>query len=227
MEDETRYVREDVTINMMVRNEAPQVWYALMSTLPFVKHAIIVDTGSLDQTQFLLKDIRKRFPFVKLYSKPCHDATRWETSENGIRNTDLYAGNQLLQVRNWMLSKTKTKWLWIQDGDEVYTKDSAKNLLKTIDTVKKDIRVIFVPILWFIDFEHIEGLFVGKSVGRLFLTDELNFQGAYPSEMSYYAKEKISQAPGSPRTYAIPFVRGNEMYHYEMMVKPWRRNSHY
>ena len=213
-------VRKNVTINMRVCNEAPQIWYALMSTLPFVEHAVIVDAGSTDDTPYLLKDIQKRFPFVEIFTKDHANLNAWTIGKTLVRSA------KLTEMRNFLVKKTKTKWIWLQDGDEIYTESAAKNLLETMEVMGEDIEVIFVPFLWFSkDLTHIAIFPEKHHYGRMFRTNDLHFGGAFPGEYTYYKEDLLRrpQLPGEPKTFTIPHIRGNEMYHYEMVVKPWRR----
>lgn len=212
-------VRDDITINMMVRNEAPHIWYGLMSTLSYVNHAVIVDTGSTDGTVDLILEIQKRFPFVEFLQIPCDDSTiNWSEPGRFVPNY------KLCEVRNQMLGMSKTKWIWIQDGDEIYPNSAAENLLKTLDQIPADTRMLWVPLYWFVkDLKHIDNPPAYPHTGRVFLREGLSFKGFFPREMSYYGDEPNTQGYGDPRTYMIPATPENHMYHYEMVVKPWRQ----
>ena len=43
-------VQQSFCLSMIVRNEAERLVQALDSALPFIQHAVIVDTGSVDDT---------------------------------------------------------------------------------------------------------------------------------------------------------------------------------
>ena len=90
---------------MIVKNESKVIKRCLDSALPVIDYWVIVDTGSVDGTQNLIKDIMKDIP-GELYERP------WINFEHNR--------NEALQ-----LSKGKADYLLFIDADEVliYDKD--------------------------------------------------------------------------------------------------------
>lgn len=94
------------TAHILVRNEDQFLKYALESALPFVSDYIIYDTGSTDGTVGVLRDL----------------GVVWE--EKGLVDKISYVA-----LRNEMISKTKTDWFLLVDGDEVWNEEMLKNYL--------------------------------------------------------------------------------------------------
>ncbi len=88
---------------MVVKNEDKWVWYAINSVLPFVDQFLITDTGSSDNTLKLIKSIN--------------------SSKIELSRTVITRPSQLTQIRNDQIKATKGDWLWVVDGDEVYTNE--------------------------------------------------------------------------------------------------------
>jgi glycosyltransferase involved in cell wall biosynthesis len=107
------------TAHILVRNEDKFLKYALQSVLPFVSNYIIYDTGSTDKTLEILKDYR-------------HEQRELQTS----------AG--LTQLRNEMIDKTKTDWLFLLDGDEVWNTHTLKKYLEFTLGQPKNILATFL-----------------------------------------------------------------------------------
>ena len=101
-----------VTVHMIVKNEDQWVWYALQSVLPYADQILVTDTGSSDRTVELIKSLASpkiQFSQVKVGSA-----------------ADMTA------ARSQQLNATKTDWLWIVDGDEIYTDTGDKEVQSAI-----------------------------------------------------------------------------------------------
>ena len=66
--------RKTVCLNMIVKNESAIIARCLESVIPFIDYWVIVDTGSTDGTQAIIKKFMsaKKIP-GKLYEKPWVD----------------------------------------------------------------------------------------------------------------------------------------------------------
>ncbi len=96
-----------ITGHCLVRNEDQFVKFAISSALPFLDRLIIYDTGSTDKTTEILKSLN--LPF----------------EEKGLQNAKSYT-----DLRNEMVTKTKTDWFFLLDGDEVWNREILKNYLE-------------------------------------------------------------------------------------------------
>lgn len=214
-----RPLTNEVTIHTMVRNENPIVFYALMSILPVVQHMIIADTGSTDGTVQLLESIKVQFPEkdIQLWKMHLPDSTKWKCNE---RITPNFA---LSECRKQMIYHTKTPYVWVLDGDEVYTDSAADRVAQTFLDWPLGIRCIYIPLIWFaIDRFHLAD--VCKPVTypracRLFETKGLTVEGLFPGELHAY-KDGIIH-PGDARTGVLGNV--SPIFHYELVQKPYRR----
>ena len=89
-----------ITAHMVVKNEDRFVGYAIRSVLPYVDTFLITDTGSTDHTIKLISSIKS--PKIIFDSIPC------------LTRADI------TRVRCEHIRKTKTDWIWLVDGDEIY-----------------------------------------------------------------------------------------------------------
>lgn len=100
-----------ITAHVLVENEENFVWFAIMSVLPFVDEILICDAGSIDQTPRILKEIKKRAPEkITIYS------------------TGKLAPEDYPKARDEMIKNTKSDWILIVDGDEVWWHKSISDL---------------------------------------------------------------------------------------------------
>lgn len=103
-----------VTVNMILKNEDQWVWYAIQSILPYADQILITDTGSTDETERIVKSISS--PKIS-FSKSLCSSAKDVTSE-----------------RLKQLQLTATDWLWVLDGDEIYSEETAKECISAIST---------------------------------------------------------------------------------------------
>jgi len=101
-----------VWVNCLVKNEQQWVWYALNSVLPFVDKVLVWDSGSTDKTAAIIKTIKsKKIDFKQI----------------GAVSKKEYG-----KIRQRMLDKTKSDWVWIVDGDEIWPEKPALQLIKEV-----------------------------------------------------------------------------------------------
>jgi len=119
-----------VWVNTLVKNEERFIWYVLQSVLPFVDKIIVWDSGSTDKTVEIIKTIKdKKIDFKEI---------------GKIKKEDFG------QVRQLMLEQTKSDWVWILDGDEVWPKNSSFQLVKEIKKATKNIHSLCVRPINFV-----------------------------------------------------------------------------
>lgn len=103
----------NVTAHIIVKNEDRWVWFAIQSVLPYVKCALIYDTGSTDKTVEIVKSIKS--PKIIFEEKG-------EVDKIGFS-----------KLRQEQLNKTETEWFLVVDGDEIWPE---KQLEKLIESAK-------------------------------------------------------------------------------------------
>lgn len=103
---------------MIVANEDQYIGFAINSVLPFVDEFIIFDTGSTDKTV----EIIKSFNSPKIIFEEKGQVTP----------------QQLVELRNEQIKKTKTDFFILVDGDEIWPKDNFLKLLTSLETMPSD-----------------------------------------------------------------------------------------
>src|SRR3989344_2131678 len=89
-----------ITVHCLVCNEERWIWYALMSVLDQVDEIMVWDDSSQDHTAQIIKSIDS--PKIKY---------RLVSSQTAQGHT---------KVRQQMLDETKSDWMLVLDGDEVW-----------------------------------------------------------------------------------------------------------
>ena len=105
-----------ITVHTLVQNEEKYLWFSVMSVIDFVDKVFIWDTGSTDKTVEIIKEIEKARP-GKVYFKEV----------GGV------SPNEFTSVRQKMLEETKTDWLILVDGDEVWWEQSIMEIVSMIN----------------------------------------------------------------------------------------------
>lgn len=100
----------------IVKDEERYIWFSIMSVIDLVDKVLVYDTGSLDNTIGIVKELKKKYP------------NKIILEEVGDVDTDKFT-----EVRNAMLARTKADWFLILDADEVWWEDSIKKLVDLIN----------------------------------------------------------------------------------------------
>lgn len=103
---------DSITGHMVVKNEDRFIWYAVNSILPYVAELIIFDTGSTDKTVKIIESIKD--PKIKFFKKSISSPV------------------QLVNLRLEQIKLTKTPWIWIIDGDEVYPQNLGQKVVQAV-----------------------------------------------------------------------------------------------
>ena len=164
---------------MVVKNDDRFVWYAISSVIPYVDKFLIFDTGSSDNTVSIIQSFKNKK--IKFEQK------------KGV------TAEKLIDLRNEQVKKSKTEWIWIVDGDEVYPKKTVKSILKIINGQKNHLGIIVHRYDLLGDIYHYQdekvgaydqfgrkGHYVLRLVDRRMITG-LQVKGEYPNE--YYANK--------------------------------------
>lgn len=96
--------RKKVCLNMIVKNESKVITRGLATVKPLIDYWVIVDTGSTDQTQQIIKDYLKDIP-GEFYERP------WKNFEHN-RNEAL------------ALAKGKADYVMLMDADDTLQMDA-------------------------------------------------------------------------------------------------------
>lgn len=120
--------RKSIWVHTLVKNEERYLWFAVMSVVDFVDRILLWDTGSTDKTLDIIAEI-KRAKGEKIFFK-----------EVGEVNPE-----EFTQVRQQMLDQTKSDWLMIVDGDEVWWEGSIKKVAATIQSAGDKLETIVSP----------------------------------------------------------------------------------
>lgn len=100
----------------LVMNEERYVWFAIMSVIDYMDKMLIWDTGSTDSTKEIINEIKKLYP------------KKIEFRELG--KVDI---NEFTKVRQAMLDNTKSDWVFILDGDEVWWERGIEEVTRLIN----------------------------------------------------------------------------------------------
>jgi glycosyltransferase involved in cell wall biosynthesis len=101
----------------LVKNEERYLWFAINSVARYMDKIMIWDTGSSDQTVTVIKELKKLYP---------HKIEFKEVGEVDI--------NEFADIRQKMVEETKSDWIFILDGDEVWWDDSIRELIELVDS---------------------------------------------------------------------------------------------
>lgn len=127
----------------LVRNEERWIWYALMSVIDYLDKILVWDTGSTDKT----------VQIIKLFKSP----------KISFRQYDPVTPETFAQARQEMLEQTKADWLFLIDGDEIWTREGISTVVKTIQEKGDQIESIVVrTINWVGDVYHYQEEEAGK-----------------------------------------------------------------
>lgn len=106
----------------LVKNEERYLWFAVQSVAKYMDKMMIWDTGSSDQTVAIIKELQNLYP-NKIEFKSIGEVSIERFSE----------------IRQKMIEETKSDWVFILDGDEVWWDDSIAKLIELIDSKGKNI----------------------------------------------------------------------------------------
>jgi hypothetical protein len=171
-------IRDGITVHMLVRNEDRFIWYALSSVLPYADKVLLYDTGSSDLT---LKIIRT-----------------FQSPKLTVATRTVNSAEQISSIREEMLAKTQTRWVWIVDGDEIYPQSVCEEIRTFVTSRNKTLEGIVVRRydllgdIYHRQDEHVGayelfgqcGHFVLRLLNRSLLPG-LTVRGIYPLESNY------------------------------------------
>jgi glycosyltransferase involved in cell wall biosynthesis len=129
--------------NCLVRNEEHWVWYAIKSVIDHLDKILVWDTDSTDKTVQIIKSIKSHKILFKQYG-PVSPET-------------------FINARQEMFEQTKADWLFLIDGDEIWTKEGISKVTETIQKKGDEIESIVVKTINFLgDVYHYQEEAAGK-----------------------------------------------------------------
>ena len=122
--------KPSIWVNCLIKNEERWIWYALKSVLLFVDKVIVWDTGSTDDTVKIIKTIK--------------------SEKIDFKQIGPVAKQGYGQIRQKMLEQTKSDWVLILDGDEIWPKSCLKKLVREINSAPNEIKTLCVRPINFV-----------------------------------------------------------------------------
>lgn len=179
-----------ITAHTLVRNEENFVWYAINSVINCVDEIFVWDMGSTDKTVEIIQSIKdKKVKFRQINGK-------------------------VEVARQDMLRETTADWIFILDGDEIWSDSAISNLQNSIYTAPTDIEAIVSPNYMLVgDMYHYQeskaGRYkIGDRMGNLNIrairnTPGLHVDGEYPNEAFVTMDEnKVQDLPSEKILFA-------------------------
>lgn len=208
---------DNVTVNMMVKNEQSYIRQSILSVVPYVKEFLIWDTGSTDKTLDIIKDLQKIWPNIKLFESHIEqDSIHWDGN---------HLSDALTEIRNAMIDETKTEWIMQVDGDEIYIRAAIENIAKGLKYIKDTrldwVKGIMVKIKWCVsNTEYVSPGPFDRTL-RLF-KKEGKWIGSFPNEFYYVNNIPITISDNRC------LVADTSFLHLSMALHPERRpiNGH-
>lgn len=135
-----------IWVNTIVHNEENFVWFALMSIVDYVDKILVWDSGSTDKTVDVIQEVIKE-----------------KGQKVEFREVDSADEHEFTKVRQSMLNQSKCDWILILDGDEVWWKDSIKQVIDLIKKRGDTIDAIISPFFNMVgDIYHYQSEDAGK-----------------------------------------------------------------
>lgn len=169
-----------ITAHMIIKNEDRWVWYAIQSVLPLVDRFLITDTGSTDKTVEIIRSIKNKkieFDIHKINS-----------------------AKEVTNIRQNHIDKTKSGWIWLVDGDEIYPERLSREIVNKTKSNLVGILTRRFDLLGDVYHRQSESVgsyellgYMGHASTRLVNKDRvkgLAFHGDYPLEGYYDEKMK-------------------------------------
>lgn len=116
--------------NTVVKNEGRYIWFAISSVIEHLDKIIIYDTGSSDDTVKILGLLQEKYPSKIIFEQ--------------IGEVD---SKGLTSARARMLEETKSDWLILVDGDEVWWEESIKSVLERIQGADDELYAFVQPVI--------------------------------------------------------------------------------
>ncbi len=114
--------------NTIVKNEENFIWFSIASIVDSVDKILVWDTGSSDNTVKIIEELKKKYP-----------------DKISFRQVGAVDKNQFTKIRQQMLDASICDWILIVDGDEVWWKESIKEVVGVINRQGNNLDAIVTP----------------------------------------------------------------------------------
>ena len=188
----------------LVKNEDQWIWYSLNSVIDYVDEIMVWDTGSTDNTVPIIKSISS--PKIKFQLR--------------LAPTP----QEMTQARQEMLDQTRSDWLMILDGDEIWTPPAFEESLAAINSQNSHYLInSYINLIG--DVHHRQENLAGKyHIGphQGFVTirfinlnklGRLKYQRGYPNEMMTLSTGEPLQSfhPGHAPKISHPYLHASNL----------------
>lgn len=117
-------MHQTLTAHMVVKNEDKWIWFSIMSIIDKVDQLIIFDNGSTDRTVSIIQEIIKD----KGYAEKIIFEVR--------KDIDIV---EFWKLRQEQIERTKTDYMMVVDGDEIWWESSLIELRDILDREKPEL----------------------------------------------------------------------------------------
>ncbi|MDO8619132.1 MAG: glycosyltransferase [Candidatus Daviesbacteria bacterium] len=114
--------------NCIVKNEDRFIWFAVTSVINYLDKLIIWDTGSSDKTVKIIELLKKKYP-KKISFREYGEVDR----------------ESFTKAREEMLVQTKSDWVFLLDGDEIWWEKSIQEVVLNIQQKGDELDCIVNP----------------------------------------------------------------------------------
>lgn len=191
-----------ITAHMIVKNEDIWVSKAINSVLPFVDSFLITDTGSTDNTVRFIKSINS--PKIIFNQK------------------EIKSRSEIAAIRTQQIKSTHTPWIWIVDGDEIYTEPLVNEIIASTRELKYQAVVVrrydLLGDVYHRQIESVGSYSMFGETGHLLIRlinmnkfKDLEVKGEYPLE-SYYSNNICINDFPREHVYITNFALFHAMY---------------
>ena len=111
--------------NTLVKNEERYLWFAVTSVINYLDKVLLWDTGSTDNTMRIIEELKKTYK-----------------QKIDFREVGNVKSEEFTLIRQQMLEQTKSDWVILVDGDEVWWDDSIKEIRKIIENSGKSLESV-------------------------------------------------------------------------------------
>lgn len=114
--------------NCVVYNEENFIWFAIMSVIDYVDKILVWDTGSEDRTVEIIQGVAREYEDKILFKE--------------VGKVDKF---QFTNIRQRMLDESRSDWILILDGDEVWWQESIRKVVGVINKKGNTKDAVVVP----------------------------------------------------------------------------------
>lgn len=213
-----------ISVNQMVRDE-PFAVYGIMSVIDLADEILVVDTGSTDGTWDELQQLQSEYPDkIKLRQELVENCHQWSIENTQVKASTLSpeASKQLGDIRRNLHKESKSNYVLLLDGDEVYPEKVSRMVHQVLNGGAYTFDCMILP---FIDWVDRVGVVRQKHwMGRLFNKDNTEIRGNYPHEMHWQKYRNLMYEVSVDTTLTVNADTADSMVnHYECLIKPYRK----